>query len=87
MEHKVIIEMSINDLKEIIKDCVYDCLNDYKEAKEQDQILTVDEACDFLHLSKPTIYSKVSRKELPVMKNGKRLYFSKHELINFLKAK
>lgn len=33
----------------------------------------------------PTIYSKVSRGELPVMKRSKRLYFSRKELVDYLK--
>lgn len=51
-----------------------------------DDFLTVNEAADLLHLKKPTVYSKVSRGELPVMKRGKRLYFSKQELLEYVQA-
>lgn len=51
-----------------------------------EELLNVEEAAQFLKLSIPTIYSKVSRKELPVMKRGKRLYFSKSELFEYVKA-
>lgn len=50
------------------------------------QLLSIDEAADFLGLSKPTIYSKCSRGELPYMKRSKRLYFSRTELIDYIKA-
>lgn len=50
-----------------------------------ERLLTVQETADFLSLSVPTIYSKVSRGELPVMKRGKRLYFSSTELLEYLK--
>lgn len=50
-----------------------------------DQLLTVQQTADFLSLSVPTIYSKVSKGELPVMKRAKRLYFSKGELLEYLK--
>ncbi|HPE87678.1 MAG: helix-turn-helix domain-containing protein [Bacteroidales bacterium] len=50
-----------------------------------EQLLTVKEAADFLNLSVPTIYSKVSRGELPVMKRGKKLHFSSTELMQYLK--
>lgn len=53
---------------------------------EPEQLLSVKEAADFLNLSVATIYSKVSRSELPVMKQSKRLYFSRKELIEYLKA-
>lgn len=50
-----------------------------------DQLLNVQQTADFLSLSVPTIYSKVSKGELPVMKRAKRLYFSKAELLDYLK--
>jgi len=57
-----------------------------KPKEEQDQLLTVQQAAEFLNLTVPTIYSKVSRLELPVMKRSKRLYFSRVELMDYLKA-
>ncbi len=50
-----------------------------------EQLLTVQEAAQFLNLTVPTIYSKVSKGELPVMKRSKRLYFSSAELMEYLK--
>jgi excisionase family DNA binding protein len=42
-------------------------------------------AAEFLKLKVPTIYSKVSKGELPAMKRGKRLYFSRFDLTAYLK--
>ena len=56
------------------------------EPNEQpEQLLTVQEAADYLSLTVPTLYSKCSRSELPFMKRGKRLYFSSTELMEYLK--
>jgi excisionase family DNA binding protein len=52
---------------------------------ETDELLTVQDAAKFLSLSVPTIYGLISKNELPVMKRSKRCYFSKVELINYLK--
>lgn len=52
---------------------------------QQEQLLTVQEAAEFLSLTVPTMYSKVSKGELPVMKRSKRLYFSRTELLEYLK--
>ena len=52
---------------------------------QPEQFLTVHEAAKFLNLAVATIYSKVSRNELPVMKRSKRLYFSSSELVVYLK--
>jgi excisionase family DNA binding protein len=38
-----------------------------------------------MRLSVPTMYSKVSKGELPSMKRGKRLYFSRSELMSYIK--
>jgi excisionase family DNA binding protein len=62
-------------------------LNQKEQPKEPtEKLLTVKQAAEFLKLSVPTMYSKVSRGELPVMKRGKRLYFSEKELMEYLKA-
>lgn len=56
-----------------------------KEQENKDQLLTVEQAADFLSLSVPTIYSKISRGELPNYKRGKRVYFTRNSLMNHLK--
>ena len=58
---------------------------DLQQSESEDQLLTVEQTAKFLNLTIPTIYSKVSRKELPVMKQGKRLYFSQIELMEYVK--
>ena len=51
----------------------------------QDDLFTITQAAKFLNLAVPTLYSKVSRKEIPVNKQGKRLYFYKSELEEWIK--
>ena len=53
--------------------------------EQPEKLLTVQEAAQFLNLTVPTIYGKVSKGELPVMKRSKRLYFSSTELMAYLK--
>jgi len=53
--------------------------------EQPDKPLSIKEAAELLSLSVPTIYSKVSKGELPVMKRGNRLYFSRKELLEYLK--
>ena len=50
-----------------------------------EQLLTIQQASELLNLTVPTMYSKVSKGELPVMKRGKRLYFSRAELMDYIK--
>lgn len=90
MDKTVFISLPIEDLQTVIIDCVNSCLkNNTQESKpttdQTEQLLTVQEAAQFLNLTVPTIYSKVSKGELPVMKRSKRLYFSSTELMEYLK--
>ncbi len=52
--------------------------------QEEEKLLTIREAAEILHLSVPTVYGLVQRSEVPVCKRGKRLYFSKRELIGWI---
>jgi len=50
------------------------------EVTADDDLLNVEEAAIFLKISEASLYTKVSRKEIPFSKPGKRLYFSRIEL-------
>lgn len=52
---------------------------------QSEQLLTIQDAAKFLCLTVPTLYSKCSKNELPHMKRSKRLYFSRTELMEYLK--
>ncbi len=54
------------------------------QAADSDQLLTVEQAAEFLHLSVPTLYAKVCQRAIPHMKRSKRLYFSKQELKSYI---
>ena len=60
-------------------------LNPVSHQEPTEEILTVDQTAKFLTLTVATIYSKVTRGVLPVMKRGHRLYFSKQDLLEYLK--
>jgi len=56
-----------------------------QNSEQPEQLLNVDGAAEFLGLTRPTIYSKCSRNEIPFMKRSKRLYFSSTELMEYIK--
>ena len=91
MDKTVLISLPIEDLQTVIIDCVNSCLrNNKQESKtptdQPEQLLTIDEVATLLHLTKPTVYSKVSKNELPgVCKQGKRLYFDRQTIIDWIK--
>ncbi len=53
---------------------------------DENQLLTIQEAAEFLKVTVPSLYSKVSRKEIPVNKPGRRLYFYKNDLLDWVRT-
>jgi predicted DNA-binding transcriptional regulator AlpA len=53
---------------------------------EEDQMLNLQQACELLKVSKQTVYGYVHRAQVPVFKKGKILYFSQHDLIQWIKS-
>jgi|SRR5690606_4290965 len=81
-----VIEARLSSIENLILDLKHQP-NKVEPTEQPDQLLTIDEACELLHLTKPTVYSKVSKGELPgVCKQGKRLYFDKQILINWIRS-
>jgi excisionase family DNA binding protein len=79
-------EKLISDISERVTANILKAVqNNNPTAEQPEQLLTIQEAAQFLNLTVPTIYSKVSKGELPVMKRSKRLYFSSTELMEYLK--
>ncbi|MET4142878.1 helix-turn-helix domain-containing protein [Pedobacter sp. UYP1] len=48
--------------------------------ENENELMTIQEAADFLKITVPALYAKVSRHDIPVNKPGRRLYFNKNEL-------
>lgn len=95
MEQKVLISLPLSDLQTVIIDCVNVCLKNHNRLSNTprhipepaEEFLSIEEAAKLLHLTVPTMYSKHSRGELPgVSKRGKRLYFSRKILLEWLEA-
>jgi predicted DNA-binding transcriptional regulator AlpA len=53
--------------------------------EESEEVFNISQAVAYLNLSVATLYTKVSRQEIPVNKRGKRLYFYKGELTTWIR--
>lgn len=80
-----LIDARLNNIETLLLDLKHSP-SKQKSTDLSDDLLTVPKAAEFLSLAIPTLYSKASKGELPFMKRGKRLYFSKLELSEYLKA-
>ncbi len=86
----IIVQLDSEQLSNLIQSSVRKVLKEttsqtVEPNNQTEQLLTIQEAAEFLNLTVPTMYSKVSKREIPCMKRSKRLYFSRTELLNYLK--
>ena len=57
-----------------------------KADNQTDELLTISKAAELLSLTTPTLYGLVHKKAIPYSKKSKRLYFSKSELLDWIKS-
>jgi len=62
-------------------------LSDTSEDRRSDQLLNVAQCASMLDLQKSTVYRMTSLKKIPHYKRGGRLYFSRQEVLEWLKNK
>lgn len=91
MEKTVLISLPLADLQTLIIDCVNSCLKHNSETVQpanQDRWFDLDELTDYdpEKRTRATFYGYVHRKEIPFHKRGKKLYFLKSEIDEWLKA-
>jgi len=60
------IEILINEIK--------------KDSKEENELLNIEEVAKFLKISKSTVYGYTNKNFIPFMKKGKKLFFYKSEI-------
>ena len=54
--------------------------------KKRDEVLTLEEACRYLRISKPTFHKLIHTHQIPAKKVGKGWKVLKSELDNFLRG-
>ena len=81
-----IIVTTQDELEQLIQSSVRQAMRDEtpKGDKAQNKLLNVDEASEFLQLARQTVYTFTSRREIPFIKRGKKLYFNKTDLEKWL---
>jgi excisionase family DNA binding protein len=82
-----ITQITPNELELLIHNSLQKILNSHQPQTNEPEaeVLTVPEAAKFLRLSVQTVYTLISKGTLPVMKRSKRCYFSKSDLLEYLK--
>lgn len=56
------------------------------DSKKGEVLLSFEDMCAFLGIAKSTGYQRIGRGEIPHFKKGRRLYFRKSELIEYVES-
>lgn len=88
MENLVFTQLSISEVRQLFRqelEAFFATHPISNSQPESDEIGGIEMAEQITGLAKPTIYGLVAQSKIPAMKRGKKLYFSKHELLNWIK--
>lgn len=87
MENIVLLSISKNELESLIEKSVRKVLSEPPTGNinHGDVMLSIKEASQLLKVAVPTIYHYTSERLIPFFKRGKRLYFSKDALMEWVK--
>ena len=86
MEEIMITHLTIDELKEILRVEMQAALATIPpvEGVPKEDLIDTGSACELLNIAKKTIYNLVYKQDIPCMKRGRKLYFSKKELIRWV---
>ena len=77
--------LTIEDISRAIRNELQNYFEQLEEKEREDEIGGIELAIEITGLAKPTIYSLVSTtRKIPHSKRGKKLYFSRKELLEWL---
>ena len=77
---------AINQRLSTIESLLSDIHGLNKTDNSGNEILSIQQAMELTHLAKQTIYGLVSSKRIPFFKKGKKLYFKKDEVLEWLES-
>lgn len=81
-----VIETRLNSIESLILDLKHNPQK-VESIQQTKPLLVVDELAELLSIAKATIYSKYSKGEIPGgCRQGKRLYFDREVIIDWIKA-
>lgn len=88
MQNLVFTQLSIPEVRQLFRDELENLFVEKRIGEQEiktDEIGGIDLAIELTGLAKPTIYSLCSERKIPHSKQGKRLYFSRQDLLEWIK--
>ncbi len=88
MQNLLLTQISDEEIRQLFREELENFFAEKRFADEKsksEEIGGIDLAIELTGLAKPTIYSLCSERRIPHSKQGKRLYFSSQELLEWIK--
>ena len=87
MQTQLLITISIDEMKDIIKECISEIIEEKLLKKEPpDELLSRKEVAKLLMISLPTLNKKQKLGKIPYYRMGTRVLFKKSEVMKSLDA-
>lgn len=87
MENLVFTQLSVSEVRQLFREEIEEFFKDRTEQVKNDnddEIGGIELAVEITGKAKPTIYGLVSNRKIPHSKRGKKLYFSRKELTEWI---
>ena len=86
MEKIVLISLPMSEFQAIIVDCVKACIQHQPKNSDKpaEQIMTRDEVCDLLQITKSTLWKRTKSGKLKAYEQGRRVYYKRSEVLESL---
>jgi len=84
MKKEIFTNLEIQDLEDLIRNCIRDEINEMTNKNENDDLLKANEVCEYLRISKVTLYKWLKQGKITGYHLGTRLFFKRTEIENAL---
>lgn len=87
MKKEIFTNLEIQDFETLVRNCIRIELEEFKNNKEEDELMKATEVCDYLKISKVTLYKWLREGKISGYYLATRLFFWKSEIIKSLNKK
>jgi excisionase family DNA binding protein len=90
MDEKIILStMNLDEIASRVAEKIYDLQKKDSEKRigqTENELMNISQVAELLNLALPTIYTMTCKREIPFIKKGKKLYFKKKDVLEWLDA-
>ncbi len=87
MKKEIFTNLEIQDIEALIRNVIREELKEFRNNKEEDELLKANEVCSYLKISKVTLYKWLREGKISGYYLATRLFFWKSEIIKALNKK